>query len=128
MYDVARHVRARGTHLLSTRTTPASVGTFILALLFVIIIDVDMTVVGCGCGLLERRGEGCRSRSGRRSHRRAAAPSPPAPGPSAGSRSPVAAAIWRLVALVTERRAFGRRFVRNAMFVHALPCQYVGCG
>ena len=38
---------------------------------------------------------------------RKAAPSPPAPGPSAGSRSPVAAAIWRLVALVTERRAFG---------------------
>ena len=103
MPDVAQHVRARGTHPLSTRSTPASVGTFIFALRSVIVIDLDMTVVGGGRGLLERRGEGCSSRRSRRSRRRATAPSPPLPGPSAGSRAPAAAAIWRCTVLARER-------------------------
>jgi hypothetical protein len=111
MSDIARHVRARGARLLSTRTTPASVGTTIFALRDVIIIDVDMIVVGRGRGLLERRGERRGSRSSSRSSRHAAAPSPPVRGPAACSRRPPAAAVWRCVvaaSMMSRLRAFVR--------------------
>ena len=92
---VGRGVRARGTHLRSTRTTPASVGSIARALGLVVGIVAYVLM-----RLLERvhvegvdgvDGGACGGRSGPL----AAGPSPPVPGPSACSRAPGAAAIWR---------------------------------
>ena len=97
--DTCRHVRARGTHLPSTRTTSASGGNFLLALRAAIFIDVDGLDAAVALDVALERGEGGGGRRGCRSGRSAAGPSPPVRGPSARSRAPLAAAIWRRAVL-----------------------------
>ena len=92
---VARGVRARGTRLLSTRTTTASVGIIAhalgLAVGFVAYVLMRLLMRVHVDGVDGVDGGVCGGRSGRL----AAGPSPPVPGPSACSRAPAAAAIWR---------------------------------
>ena len=119
MSGIARHVRACGTHLRSTRSTSASVGTIIDALRDRVLHRRRWARCGCGAACRVERGEGCGGRGGCRSGRSAADPSPPVLGPSACSRAPAPAAIWRPAVASHARDRTASSFVhmaRSAMF------------
>ena len=100
---VARRVRARGTHLLSTRTTSASGGTSVLALRVAFTWRVHGPVAAAWLGIDGGREESRSGRSSRRSRCRAAGPSPPVHGPAACCRRPCAAASRRCAVALRTR-------------------------
>ena len=91
-----------GTHLLSTRSTPASVGTTILALGVKLHSRVDMLIAATSLSTSECRVEACGGRWSSRSRLRAADPLPTVQSPSAGSRAPLVGAIGGTWDVVTE--------------------------
>ena len=99
----ARRLRACGTHLLSTTTTPASGGTSILALRAAFSSRVYMPVAAARLGIDGGREESRSGRSRSRRRCRAADPSPPAHGPAACSRRPRAATARRCAVTLRTR-------------------------
>ena len=107
MIGVARRVRELGAHLLSTRSTAASIGTVAHALrgrrafrvtrrhmvAMALLLQAVMAASSVGSG------GGCGCWSGRST----AAPSPPVLGASACSRARSVAAIWQRTVLVHMR-------------------------